>query len=283
MKFLKQRRLDISKNSKNIDCQSIFALLFQSFDKYIKACGVYFVRPNIEGGLYCMQHYILTTTSLTKNFKNETALDNVSIHIPAGTIYGLVGNNGAGKTTLMRLVLGLQSPTTGLINKDDSIRIGAIVENPAFYPYWSAKRNIKYHLSLAKNPKYTATELLDMVGLKDIPKPVLQYSLGMKQRLGLALALANNPHFLILDEPLNGLDPSGILQMRALLQNLCKEQLITVLISSHILDELQKIVTHVGILQNGTLICECAIGEIPNESLEKYYFETLGKGEIDDV
>lgn len=230
-----------------------------------------------------MQHYILTTTSLTKNFKNETALDNVSIHIPAGTIYGLVGNNGAGKTTLMRLVLGLQSPTTGLINKDDSIRIGAIVENPAFYPYWSAKRNIKYHLSLAKNPKYTATELLDMVGLKDIPKPVLQYSLGMKQRLGLALALANNPHFLILDEPLNGLDPSGILQMRALLQNLCKEQLITVLISSHILDELQKIVTHVGILQNGTLICECAIGEIPNESLEKYYFETLGKGEIDDV
>lgn len=225
-----------------------------------------------------MQHYILRTTNLTKKYKNETALDNVSIHVPTGAIYGLIGNNGAGKTTLMRLILDLQDPTSGMVIKEDNIRMGAIVENPALYPYWSAKRNLKYHLSLVKNPKYTAKELLDMVGLIDISKPVFQYSLGMKQRLGLAVALVNNPEVIILDEPMNGLDPSGIRQIRTLLQTLSKEQNITVLISSHILDELQKIVTNVGFLQNGTLIYECTIDKISNKSLEKYYFDTFATG-----
>lgn len=226
-----------------------------------------------------MLHYILTTTELSKKYRKDTALDNVSIHVPADAIYGLIGNNGAGKTTLMRLVLGLQDPTSGLINKEENVRMGAIVENPALYPYWSAKRNLKYHLSLVKNPKYTTNELLNMVGLKDIAKPVFQYSLGMKQRLGLAVALVNDPQLLILDEPINGLDPSGIRQIRTLLQTLSKEHHITVLISSHILDELQKTVTHVGFLQDGTLIYECAIDEISNQSLEKYYFDTFEKGE----
>lgn len=220
-------------------------------------------------------HYILTTTDLTKKYKNETALDNVSIHIPEGSIYGLIGNNGAGKTTLMRLLLELQSPTSGHIDKEKNIRIGAIVENPAIYPYWSAKRNLKYHLSLIKNPKYTATELIDIVGLKDTKKPVIQYSLGMKQRLGLALALVNDPHLLFLDEPLNGLDPSGIRQIRTLLQTLSQKEQLTVVISSHVLDELQKIATHVGFLKDGKLIHECPINEISNESLEKYYFDTF--------
>lgn len=228
-------------------------------------------------------HYILTTTNLTKKYKNETVLDNVSIRIPTGAIYGLIGNNGAGKTTLMKLLLGLQPPTSGYINKNESIRIGAIVENPAIYPFWSAKRNLKYHLSLVKNPKYTVAELLDIVGLKDTPKPVIQYSLGMKQRLGLALALVNDPHLIVLDEPLNGLDPSGIRQTRALLRTLSEEKQITVLISSHILDELQKIVTHIGFLQDGKLIHECSIDEISNESLEKYYFNTFRKGAYDYV
>lgn len=223
--------------------------------------------------------YILTTTNITKRYKDETALNNVSIHISNGSIYGLIGNNGAGKTTLMRLLLGLQTPSFGQVSMKENIRLGAIVETPAVYPYWSARRNLKYHLSLINKPKYTVSELLDIVGLKDTTKPVIKYSLGMKQRLGLALALANDPHILFLDEPLNGLDPSGVRQIRALLRTLSKEKQITVIISSHILDELQKIVTHIGVLQDGKLIHECPIDEISNESLEKYYFNTFEQGE----
>ena len=146
-------------------------------------------------------NYIVTTTNITKQYKDTTALNNVSIHIPRGSIYGLVGNNGAGKTTLMRLLLGLQNPTSGQIKIADNIKTGAILETPAVYPYWSAKRNLKYQLSLIKNPKYSVSELLKIVGLKDTRKPLIQYSLGMKQRLGLALALANQPDLLFLDEP----------------------------------------------------------------------------------
>lgn len=217
--------------------------------------------------------YIVKTENITKQYKDTIALDNVSIHIPKGSIYGLVGNNGAGKTTLMRLLLGLQNPTSGEIHIANHIKTGAILESPAVYPYWSAKKNIKYQLSLVDNPTYTATELLDIVGLKNTKKPVMQYSLGMRQRLGLALALANQPDLLFLDEPLNGLDPSGIRRMRDLIKTLCQKQHVTVVISSHILDELQKIATHIGFLKDGSLIHECKIDEISDESLEKFYFD----------
>lgn len=217
-------------------------------------------------------NYIVKTTNITKQYKDTVALNNVSIRIPKGSIYGLVGNNGAGKTTLMRILLGLQNPTSGEFEMPEKIKMGAILESPAVYPNWSAKRNLKYQLSLIDNPKYTATELLDMVGLKDTKKPVAHYSLGMRQRLGLALALANQPDVLFLDEPLNGLDPSGIRQMRDFIKTLTKEQQVTVVISSHILDELQKIATHIGFLKDGCLIHECEIGEISDESLEKFYF-----------
>lgn len=218
-------------------------------------------------------NYIVTTTNITKQYKATTALNNVSIHIPRGSIYGLVGNNGAGKTTLMRLLLGLQNPTSGQMKIADHIKTGAILESPAVYPYWSAKRNLKYQISLIDHPKYSASELMKIVGLKDTKKPVVKYSLGMKQRLGLALALANQPDLLFLDEPLNGLDPSGIRQIRDLIKTLNEEQGVTVVISSHILDELQKIVSHIGFLKDGVLIRECKSSEILDESLEKFYFE----------
>ena len=218
-------------------------------------------------------NYIVTTNNITKQYKDTTALNNVSIHIPKGAIYGLVGNNGAGKTTLMRLLLGLQSPTSGTMEIANNIKTGAILESPAVYPYWSAKRNLKYQLSLIKNPQYSVEELLKIVGLKDTRKPILQYSLGMKQRLGLALALSNQPDLLFLDEPLNGLDPSGIRQMRKLIKKLSEEQGVTIVISSHILDELQKIVTHIGFLKDGNLIHECRASDISDESLEKFYFD----------
>lgn len=218
-------------------------------------------------------NYIVTTNNITKQYKDTAALNNVSIHIPKGAIYGLVGNNGAGKTTLMRLLLGLQSPTSGTMEIANNIKTGAILENPAVYPYWSAKRNLKYQLSLIKNPQYSVEELLKIVGLKDTRKPIQQYSLGMKQRLGLALALSNQPDLLFLDEPLNGLDPSGIRQMRDLIKNLSEEQGVTIVISSHILDELQKIVTHIGFLKDGNLIHECRASDISDESLEKFYFD----------
>lgn len=218
-------------------------------------------------------NYIVTTNNITKQYKDTTALNNVSIHIPKGAIYGLVGNNGAGKTTIMRLLLGLQAPTSGTIEIANNIKTGAILESPAVYPYWSAKRNLKYQLSLIKNPQYSVEELLKIVGLKDTRKPIQQYSLGMKQRLGLALALSNQPDLLFLDEPLNGLDPSGIRQMRKLIKKLSEEQGVTIVISSHILDELQKIVTHIGFLKDGNLIHECRDSDISDESLEKFYFD----------
>lgn len=218
-------------------------------------------------------NYIVTTENLSKHYKDTIALDHVSIHIPKGAVYGLVGNNGAGKTTLMRLILGLQNPTSGQMYVEPQIKTGAILENPAVYPYWSAKRNIKYQLSLIGHSKYTVSDLLEIVGLKDNKKPVIQYSLGMKQRLGLALALANQPDLLFLDEPLNGLDPSGIRQMRDLIKSLSEKEGVTIVISSHILDELQKIVTNIGFLKDGVLIHECTSDEISDESLEKFYFE----------
>ena len=173
----------------------------------------------------------------------------------------------------MRLLLGLQNPTSGQMKIADHIKTGAILESPAVYPFWSAKRNLKYQISLVDNPQYSASELLKIVGLKDTKKPVVQYSLGMKQRLGLALALVNQPDLLFLDEPLNGLDPSGIRQIRDLLIAINKEQGVTIVISSHILDELQKIVSHIGFLKDGVLIRECKSSEILDESLEKFYFE----------
>ena len=229
-------------------------------------------------------NYIVTTTNITKQYKDTTALNNVSVHIPRGSIYGLVGNNGAGKTTLMRLLLGLQNPTSGQIKIADNIKTGAILETPAVYPYWSAKRNLKYQLSLIKNPKYSVSELLKIVGLKDTRKPLIQYSLGMKQRLGLASALLGEPPILILDEPTNGLDPAGIHEIRNLVKSLPKRYDCTVLISSHMLSEIELLADDIGILNHGRLLFEGSLEDLKftaheagfeNDNLEEMFLSMI--------
>ena len=228
---------------------------------------------------------IIRTQNLCKHYKETIALDNVSLHIPRGAIYGLIGNNGAGKTTLMRILSNLQSPSSGTVVKSENIKIGAIIETPALYPTLSAKGNLKYQLKIcgcpSKEVKSKIAELLELVHLKekideiDENAFVMNYSLGMRQRLGLAMALVGNPQFLILDEPLNGLDPEGIKDVRAIIAKLNEEYGVTIMISSHILSELQKVANHYGFLKNGVLIQEFSSSEIADTDLETFYFKNF--------
>ncbi len=219
--------------------------------------------------------YVLETNNLEKRYKNFKALSHLSIHIEKGSIYGLIGKNGAGKTTLIRIICGLQKPTNGsyaiygIKNNSSEIssvrkRIGAIIESPSIYGEMSARDNLIEQYKLVGMPSFDGiNELLKLVGLeKTGKKKAKNFSLGMKQRLGIAISLASNPDFLILDEPINGLDPQGIIEIRELILKLNKEKRITILISSHYLDELSKIATHYGFLDNGSII-----KEISNEEL----------------
>ncbi|MGN0447377.1 MAG: ABC transporter ATP-binding protein [Acutalibacteraceae bacterium] len=219
--------------------------------------------------------YVLQTDALRKDYKNFKALNGLSMNIPKGSIYGLVGKNGSGKTTLIRLICGLQEPTSGSYvlygrkNTQGQIeksrrRIGAVVETPSLYLDMTASENMKYQYKLIGNPDYsTIPEILKLVGLENTGKKKAgNFSLGMKQRLGIAIALSGNPDFLILDEPINGLDPQGIVEIRELILKLNKEMGITVLISSHILDELSKLATHYGFIDSGSLVCEISAAEL---------------------
>lgn len=223
--------------------------------------------------------YIITTDNLCKVYKDMRALDNVTIHIPKGSIYGLIGNNGAGKTTLMRIFSNLQSQTSGTFEKEENMKVGAIIESPALYPTLSARGNLKYQLKITgcpgKNVKEKVSELLNLVHLQDSRKLVMNYSLGMKQRLALAMALVGNPNFLILDEPMNGLDPSGIKDMRSIIMDLNQKYGVTIMISSHILGELQKVATDYGFLKNGMLIREFSSTDIEDTDLETFYFKNI--------
>lgn len=224
-------------------------------------------------------NYIISTENLCKQYKETTALNRVSLHIPQGSIYGLIGNNGAGKTTIIRILSGIQAPTSGKVIKPENFKIGAIIESPALYPTLSARGNLKYQLTISgyskKEIKKKITELLSLVHLKDSKKLIMNYSLGMKQRLALAMALVGNPDFLILDEPLNGLDPEGIKDMRAILLDLNHRLDVTILISSHLLGELQKVATDYGFIKNGTLIREFSSSDIENDDLEAFYFQNI--------
>ena len=190
--------------------------------------------------------------------------NNISIHIAKGDIYGFIGRNGAGKTTAMRLILGLARPTSGkikLFNSDDlnaqRKKIGSLIEAPGLYKRCSALENMKRFSILYGGDDKEIEELLSFVGLNGVGnKKVGQFSLGMKQRLGIAIALLGNPEVLILDEPVNGLDPAGIKEVRDLLLKLNKEKNVTIMISSHLLDELAKITTKYGIINNGVLVEE---------------------------
>lgn len=219
--------------------------------------------------------YILQTNGLTKKYKHFQALGDPSIHIPKCSIYGLVGKNGAGKTTLIRLICGLQAPTSGdftlygKLSTDKSIamarrRMGAVVETPSIYLDMTAEENLKMQMRVLGLPSYdTIPFLLATVGLENTgKKKAKNFSLGMKQRLGIAIALAGDPDFLILDEPTNGLDPQGIIEMRELLLKLNKERQITILISSHILDELSRLATHYGIMDHGHMVKELSAEEL---------------------
>ena len=224
--------------------------------------------------------YILETNNLEKKYKNFKAISDLNIHVKKGAIYGLIGKNGAGKTTLIRLICGLQNPTSGsysifgIKNTDKKIlrereRIGAIVETPSIYVNMSAKDNLLEQFKLIGLPNTEAIdELLKLVGLENTGnKKAKNFSLGMKQRLGIAIALVNNPDLLILDEPINGLDPEGIIEIRELILKLNKKKKITILISSHYLDELSKIATDYGFVDNGGIIKEISSEEL-NKKME---------------
>lgn len=223
--------------------------------------------------------YVLTTNSLTKAYRNFRALDGLTMNVPKGSIYGFVGKNGAGKTTLIRLICGLQSPTAGSYrlygrkHTDPEIarsrrRMGAIVEQPSIHPDMTAEENLRHQYRLLGIPSEEGIpELLDMVGLGNTGRRKAgRFSLGMRQRLGLAAALAGDPDFLVLDEPMNGLDPQGIIEVRELLLRLNQERQITVLISSHILDELARIATHYGFIDQGHMIREVSADELTAET-----------------
>ena len=219
--------------------------------------------------------YILETRSLSKHYGRFKALDGMNMHVPKGAIYGLVGKNGAGKTTLIRLICGLQEPSSGSFtlygteNRDKAIiktrrKMGAVVETPSLYPDMTAEENLKMQYLVLGLPSFEGIgELLSLVGLENTGrKKARHFSLGMKQRLGIAVALAGDPDFLVLDEPINGLDPQGIIEIRELILKLNRERQISVLISSHILDELSRLATHYGFVDSGRMVKEISAAEL---------------------
>lgn len=218
--------------------------------------------------------YTVETDHLTYRFANaEPVMHNIRLQVPTGSIYGFLGQNGAGKTTTLRLVLGLLKKQQGHITifgksfEEHRIKIlreiGSLIESPSLYGHLTAVENLTIYQKIHQVPKSRIQEVLALVGLLDTGKKKAgQFSLGMKQRLGLAVALINKPSLLILDEPTNGLDPNGIIEMRELLKQLQREQGITILISSHLLAEIEKLVTHVGIIRQGQLIFQGTLDDL---------------------
>lgn len=219
--------------------------------------------------------YAVTTSALGKQYGDFQALKGLTMHIPKGAIYGIVGKNGAGKTTLIRLLAGLQRPSSGeymlygVSHTSKEIakvrrRMGAVVEEPSVYQDMTAADNLKQQYRILGLPSFEGiTELLALVGLSDTgKKKVKNFSLGMRQRLGIAIALAGDPDFLVLDEPANGLDPQGIVEIRELILKLNRERQITVLLSSHILDELSRLATHYGFIDKGRMVKEISAEEL---------------------
>lgn len=218
--------------------------------------------------------YALETKMLSKSYGRFRALDRLDIHVPVGAIYGLVGKNGAGKTTLIRIICGLQEqssgdfllygvPSSGEINKARR-RMGAVVETPSIYTDMSAEDNLRMQYRILGLPsEKDIPELLELVGLSDTGRKMAgHFSLGMRQRLGIAAALAGSPDFLVLDEPINGLDPQGVIEIRELILKLNRERGITVLVSSHNLDELSRIATHYGFVDEGRTVREMSASQL---------------------
>jgi gallidermin-class lantibiotic protection ABC transporter ATP-binding subunit len=224
--------------------------------------------------------FILKTTDLCKNFKGQMAVDHVSLHIRRNSIYGLLGPNGAGKSTTLKMITGILKSTSGSIEFDghpwqrgDLTQIGALIETPPLYENLTAYENLKVRTTMLGLPDKRIDEVLHIVRLTDTGKKRAgQFSLGMKQRLGIVIALLNNPQLLILDEPTNGLDPVGIEELRELIRSF-PEKGITVILSSHILSEVQQIADHVGIIANGVLGYENEL--LTGENLEQLFMDVV--------
>lgn len=233
-----------------------------------------------------MNNYYLQTNMLSKKYGQNYAVNKVSLHVKQGDIYGLIGPNGAGKTTLMKMIGGFATPTEGeihLFSEDDrQRRIGSLIENPGLYGNMNAYENMKLKaVAMGVYNKGSILEILDFVGLSgDMKKKTGRYSLGMKQRLGIGLALIGHPDFLILDEPINGLDPQGITEIRELILKLNREQNMTILISSHILEELGKVATVFGIIAKGELVMELSQEELRNKCEERVEIVSSDSGAV---
>ncbi len=241
--------------------------------------------------------YILETKNLCKTFRKQKALDNVSIHVKQGDIYGLIGRNGAGKTTLLRIISDLSAPTSGEYRifgktkqemKQISSRMGTLIETPGYYENMTALENLTIKcIAMGEKDKNKPAELLKLVGLSDTGnKKAGKFSLGMKQRLGMALSLVGNPDIVILDEPINGLDPNGIIEVRDMILKLNQENGITFIISSHILEELSKIATSYGIIEKGRLVEEMSAEELMakcDERIELLTTDTAGSCTVLDT
>lgn len=229
---------------------------------------------------------ILTTKNLTKKYGNKFACENVNLTVNRGDIYGLIGRNGAGKTTILKSIAGLIFPTSGSFefnckNGNTVDKIGVLIESPGILPEFSARKNLELRFKAQGiSSKGKIDTLLELVGLKGVTKKSKEFSLGMKQRLGLALALVGDPEILILDEPTNGMDPQGMKEFRSLIKKLSTERDITIIISSHILDELSKTATRFGIIDSGKLITEFTSKDIEESTKGRIVIKT---DEIDKV
>ena len=231
-----------------------------------------------------MSDYLIETKQLTKIYGEQAAVKNIDLHVKRGRIYGLLGRNGAGKTTTMKMLLGLTQPTSGEVKiwgktlrgneKKLLPRIGNLIESPGFYPNLTATENLRIFATLRGVPnRHAIKDALDLVGLPYKDKKLFsQYSLGMKQRLAIALAVMHDPELLILDEPINGLDPIGIAEVRSFIRELCDTRGKTILISSHILSEISLLADDVGIIDHGTLLEEESLAELEQKSSKHIHF-----------
>lgn len=235
---------------------------------------------------------VIKTNHLVKSFGQNEVIKDCSMCIEEGEIYGFLGANGAGKTTIFKLITGLLVPDSGSIeilgrdmmkNRDLLLsQIGSLIEAPTFYEHLSARKNLEIHLAYMNTSGFGVEKALQMSGLSDVgEKSVSKFSLGMRQRLGIARAVIHQPKILILDEPINGLDPMGIKAMRELFLSLTKENGMTILISSHILSEIEHIADKIGVIVDGRIVCESDMEQIKSEnkgSLEDYFFAIMSGG-----
>lgn len=231
-----------------------------------------------------MNKYVIETNHLTKQYGTQKSVSDLNIHVKKGRIYGLLGRNGAGKTTTMKMLLGLTQPTSGTVKifgkslngheKDILPRIGSLIEAPGFYPNLTGTENLKIFARLRGVPKKNALKgALEVVGLPYNDKKLFsQYSLGMKQRLAIALAIMHDPELLILDEPINGLDPIGIAEVRSFIRELCDLRGKTILISSHILSEISLLADDIGIIDHGVLLEEESLAELERKNSKYIHF-----------